>query len=100
MDYSRQAGGGRVPMVSLHEYSALVSEAIRTECVADALKNFIIPLRNVYSFFVLYANIDHFDPNMAQLPFDKRPELDRWLLSRFQVLVRDVRADMEAYDIN
>ena len=49
---------------------------------------------------VLYANIDHFDPNVAQLPFDQRPELDRWLLSRFQVLVRDVRADMEAYDIN
>jgi isoleucyl-tRNA synthetase len=68
--------------------------------VGDALKNFIIPLRNVYSFFVLYANIDHFDPNVAQLPFGQRPELDRWLLSRFQVLVRDVRADMEAYDIN
>jgi isoleucyl-tRNA synthetase len=68
--------------------------------VADALKNFIIPLRNVYSFFVLYANIDHFDPHAAQLPFDQRPELDRWLLSRFQMLVREVRADMEAYDIN
>ena len=68
--------------------------------VADALKNFIIPLRNVYSFFVLYANIDHFDPTTAQLTFDQRPELDRWLLSRLQVLVRDVHADMEAYDIN
>ncbi|MHB8070927.1 MAG: isoleucine--tRNA ligase [Candidatus Cryosericum sp.] len=68
--------------------------------VADALKNFIIPLRNVYSFFVLYANIDHFDPSGAQLPFEQRPELDRWLLSRFQGLVRDVRVAMEAYDIN
>jgi isoleucyl-tRNA synthetase len=68
--------------------------------VADALKNFIIPLRNVYSFLVLYANIDHFDPASEQLPLEKRPELDRWLLSRFQALVRDVRSDMEAYDIN
>jgi len=68
--------------------------------VADALKNFIIPLRNVYSFFVLYANIDHFDPADTQIPFDRRSELDRWLLSRFQVLVRDVRANMEAYEIN
>lgn len=68
--------------------------------VADALKNFIIPLRNVYSFFVLYANIDHFDPGDTQVPFDGRSELDRWLLSRFQVLVRDVRANMETYEIN
>lgn len=68
--------------------------------VSDALKNFIIPLRNVYSFFVLYANIDHFDPAAPQVPFLERPELDRWLLSRFQGLVRDVHTDMEAYDIN
>lgn len=68
--------------------------------VADALKNFIIPLRNVYSFFVLYANIDHFDPSLEQLTLQDRPELDRWLLSRLQVLVRDVTSDMEAYDIN
>ncbi len=68
--------------------------------VADALKNFIIPLRNVYSFFVLYANIDHFDPSTAQIPFEQRPEMDRWLLSRFQGLVQDVRGAMENYDIN
>lgn len=68
--------------------------------VADALKNFIIPLRNVYSFFVLYANIDHFDQHAPQIPFEERPELDRWLLSRFQGLVRDVRSAMEDYDIN
>ncbi len=68
--------------------------------VSDALKNFILPLRNVYSFFVLYANIDRFDPKAAQIPVSERPELDRWLLSRFNELARDVRADMEAYDIN
>lgn len=68
--------------------------------VSDALKNFIIPLRNVYSFFVLYANIDRFDTSVEELPLHERPELDRWLLSRFQELVRDVRSDMEAYDIN
>ncbi|MGB9666094.1 MAG: isoleucine--tRNA ligase [Candidatus Cryosericum sp.] len=68
--------------------------------VADALKNFIIPLRNVYSFFVLYANIDHFDPDEPQVPVEQRSELDRWLLSRFQALVRDVRENMEAYEIN
>lgn len=68
--------------------------------VADALKNFIIPLRNVYSFFVLYANIDHFDQHAPQIPLEQRPELDRWLLSRFQGLVRDVRTAMEDYDIN
>jgi isoleucyl-tRNA synthetase len=68
--------------------------------VADALKNFLLPLRNVFSFFVLYANIDHFDTTLGQLPCADRPELDRWLLSRFQQLVRDVRKDMDAYDIN
>ena len=68
--------------------------------VADAMKNFIIPLRNVYGFFVLYANIDHFEPQEPQVPFDQRPELDRWLLSRFQSLVREVRHDMEEYEVN
>jgi len=67
--------------------------------VADALKNFIIPLRNVYSFFVLYANIDAFDPHGEPVPVAARPELDRWLLSRFQLLIQEVRANMEDYDI-
>lgn len=67
--------------------------------VADALKNFIIPLRNVYSFFVLYANIDSFDPHAEPVAAEARPELDRWLLSRFQLLVQEVRANMEAYEI-
>jgi isoleucyl-tRNA synthetase len=57
-------------------------------------------LRNIYNFFVLYANQDGIDPrefkNVAE--FEDRPELDRWILSKYNSLIRDVISDMDGYD--
>lgn len=56
-------------------------------------------LYNTYGFFALYANIDKwsFDKNNL-VPFDKRPELDRWILSKLQSLVKEVTAQYEDYE--
>jgi isoleucyl-tRNA synthetase len=61
-------------------------------------KNFFRALINTYQFFTMYANIDGFDVTSAAVPLARRTEIDRWILTELQVLVRDVRADMDAYD--
>ena len=67
--------------------------------VADeARRRFIIPLWNVYSFFVTYANIDGFDPTQTAEPADDQPLLDRWVLSRLHTMVGRVAASLEEYD--
>ncbi|MBQ1390297.1 MAG: isoleucine--tRNA ligase [Firmicutes bacterium] len=64
----------------------------------DVVSKFFGTLRNVYNFFVLYSNQDDVDvKSLAVAPAD-RPELDRWILSRYNRLVADVRASMDAYD--
>ncbi len=64
--------------------------------VTDVVKNFTLTLWNVYSFFVTYANLDK--PNLT-LPAKPGNDLDRWLLSALNVLVRDVTQAMETYDV-
>jgi isoleucyl-tRNA synthetase len=67
--------------------------------VRDLQKETLVKLRNVYSFFTIYANIDGFEP--AQQPSDpkKRSEIDRWILSELNLLVQGVTADLDAYDV-
>ena len=57
-------------------------------------------LRNIYNFFVLYANQDEIDPREFQdaVKFEERPELDRWILSKYHSLIKDVISDMDNYD--
>ncbi len=65
-------------------------------------KETLVKLRNVYSFFTIYANIDGFDPTgLAGGPSDpkKRPEIDRWILSELALLVDGVTKDLDAYDL-
>ncbi len=66
----------------------------------DVVSKFFGTLRNVYNFFVLYANEDGIDAAAAvdAVPYAARPELDRWILSRYNRLVADVTAYMDQYD--
>ncbi len=57
-------------------------------------------LRNVYNFFTLYANTDNIDASKCFVEYSKRPELDRWILSKYNQLVADVTDAMEDYDHN
>ena len=67
--------------------------------VDEVRRKFFGTLYNTYAFFALYANIDKFDPEVAQLQLAERPEIDRWVISRLNSLMRDVRAAYEDYDI-
>jgi len=53
---------------------------------------------NVYWFFITYANIDSFDPTQHQLPVERRSELDRWIISELQLMIRTVTEGLEQYD--
>ena len=68
--------------------------------VNDALKGFIIPLRNVYSFFALYSNVDKFNPLEAEyIPVEKRSVMDKWIISKLESLNKYALERMEQFDI-
>jgi isoleucyl-tRNA synthetase len=64
----------------------------------NSVKARLLTLWNTYSFFVTYANIDHFDPKQHQIPLAERSLLDRWIVARFNEVVREVRAGLDRYD--
>ena len=64
----------------------------------DVASTFFGTLRNIYNFFVLYANIDGIDPREFDVPYSDRPELDRWILSKYNGLIKDVTEFMDGYD--
>jgi len=64
----------------------------------ETRRRFILPLWNVYSFFVTYARLDGWTPATMKGKTVERTDLDRWILSRLQTLVRDVTASLE--DLN
>ena len=67
--------------------------------VDEIRRKFFGTLYNTYSFFALYANIDGFDPEVPSVAVDRRPELDRWIISLLNSLVKDVVAAYEDYDV-
>ena len=66
--------------------------------VDDVRRKFFGTLYNTYAFFALYANIDGFEYKEADIPFEKRPEIDRWILSELNSLIIEVEKDYEAYE--
>ena len=68
------------------------------EGVAEVSRKFFGTLYNTYSLFAMYANVDDFDPKAPQIPVEKRPEFDRWILSCLNSLVKGVEEEMNGYD--
>ncbi len=66
--------------------------------VDEVKRKFFGTLYNTYSFFALYANIDGFDYSEAEVPVEKRPEIDRWILSLLNSLVKEVNDSLENFE--
>ena len=64
----------------------------------EVRRRFLIPLWNVYSFFVTYANIDRYDPSTPSPEVAKRPELDRWILSELNSVIAEVTEALDGYE--
>ena len=69
------------------------------KAVVEGQRKFMGTLWNTYAFFVLYANIDHFDATKYTLDYDKLPVMDKWLLSKLNTLVKDVDENLANYRI-
>lgn len=63
------------------------------------ISDFFRSITNIYAFFALYANIDGFKGEEAEIELSLRPEIDRWLISRINTLIADYTRFMNSYDI-
>ena len=66
--------------------------------VEEVRRKFFGTLYNTYSFFALYANVDEFDYKEADVPMTERPEIDRWILSVLNTLVKNVDTCYNEYE--
>ncbi len=66
--------------------------------VQEVARKLFATLYNTYSFFALYANVDGFDPCAEQIPVCERPEIDRWILSLLNTLVKEVDESLDDYE--
>ena len=70
------------------------------EGLKEVHSKFINPLKNTYTFFELYANTDNIDPREFDVNYDDLEEIDKWILSKYNGLVRNVTNAMDEYDLN
>ena len=68
------------------------------EGVEEIRRKFFGTLYNTYSFFALYANVDGFTGNEANVPLAERPEIDRWIISLLNSLIKEVDGYYETYE--
>ncbi|MDD4967924.1 MAG: isoleucine--tRNA ligase [Paludibacter sp.] len=66
--------------------------------IEEVRRKFFGTLYNTYSFFSLYANVDKFSYAEAEIPMEDRPEIDRWIISLLNTLVKDVTEYFETYE--
>ncbi|HAQ37920.1 MAG TPA: isoleucine--tRNA ligase [Saprospirales bacterium] len=67
--------------------------------VEETTRKFFMTLYNTYSFFALYANLDEFRYDRDPVPVDRRPEIDRWIISLLNTLVKETDEDLQNYDL-
>lgn len=100
---SKRLGNGVDPFETLEKYGAdatrwyMITNAqpwdnlkFDSEGIAEIQRKFFGTIYNTYNFFALYANIDHFTYKEADIEHHKRPEIDRWILSELNTLIRKV----------
>ena len=68
--------------------------------VKEVQSKFFNTLKNTYAFFQMYANTDKVDPREFKVKYKDLEEIDKWLISKYNKLVRDVTASMDEYDLN
>ena len=69
------------------------------KAVTEYSRKFMGTLWNTYAFFVLYANIDEFDPTKYELDYEKLSVMDKWLLSRLYATIQEADNDLANYKI-
>ena len=68
--------------------------------VKDVSSKFINTLKNTYTFFEMYANTDNVDPREFEVTYENLEDIDKWLLSKYNNLIKAVTLNMDKYDLN
>lgn len=68
--------------------------------IKEVISKFFSTLRNTYNFFAIYAEADNIDPIEFNIPINERPEIDKWLISKYNRLVKNVLDGFNKYDLN
>ncbi|TRX02212.1 isoleucine--tRNA ligase [Flavobacterium gawalongense] len=108
---SKRLGNAADPFETLKEYGPdatrwyMISNAnpwdnlkFDLEGIAEVRRKFFGTLYNTYSFFSLYANIDGFKFEEAEIPLNERPEIDQWIISELNTLIKDVDSYYADYE--
>ena len=69
------------------------------EGIKEVLRKFMNTLINTYSFFVLYANIDKYQPGEEKILYNEKPEIDRWIISKLYAIVGQVNELIDVYEL-
>jgi isoleucyl-tRNA synthetase len=108
---SKRLGNGIDPFATLEKYGPdatrwyMITNAqpwdnlkFDVDGIVEVQRKFFGTLYNTYSFFALYANIDGFRYEENEIDIEKRPEIDRWIISKLNSLISDVDAAYESYE--
>jgi isoleucyl-tRNA synthetase len=108
---SKRLGNAADPFETLIEYGPdatrwyMISNAnpwdnlkFDLEGIAEVRRKFFGTLYNTYSFFSLYANIDNFNYSEATIPVNERPEIDQWIISELNTLIKTVDSAYADYE--
>jgi isoleucyl-tRNA synthetase len=111
MKMSKRLGNAVDPFTTMDEYGAdalrwyLLTNAapwdnlrFDMEGLQEVRRKFFGTLHNTYAFFALYANVDGFRYEEADIPLHERPEMDQWILSELHSLIAKVEDGMEAFE--
>jgi len=109
----KSRGNAVAPMPILEKYGAdatrffmLHSSPVWTplkfdeDGIKEMLSKFFNTLKNTYNFFSMYANTDNIDPTTYEVAYDDLEEIDKWLISKYNKLVKNVTESMDEYDLN
>ena len=66
----------------------------------DVQSKFFNTLKNTYTFFEMYANTDELDPKDFEISYENLEQIDKWLLSKYNNLIKNVTVEMDKYDLN
>lgn len=67
--------------------------------IKEVMSKFFVTIKNVYNFFTLYANTDGIDPREFNVDIKDRPELDRWIISKYNSLLSEVESSLDVFDM-
>ncbi|AET66430.1 isoleucyl-tRNA synthetase [Desulfosporosinus orientis DSM 765] len=94
-----QYGADALRWYLLHVSPAWTPTRFDIEGLKEVQSKFFSTLRNVYAFFSLYATTDKLDPRDFYIAHQDRPELDQWIVSKYNSLLKGVESDLSAFDL-